>query len=280
VARGALSCSRSVGCRLPNGGCCSNTPAMAETWFSEGVVDEIAIEGLELDCIVGVYDAERVSPQRVIVSARLAVDVERAASEEQLAATVDYEWVSMQIAFILKLGRFRLLETAAYSICRTLLLAPVAGEMRGAIHAIELTLRKPDALRGRGVPHVRMRRRANDLSSRLESKPFGSVDIIHETNDVGLYRLNVFPRRSIDLHIHRRMDEAELVLSTGLWCQGEPAERSSVRQWPHAVPHRYDNVTSEVQSLLCIDRPKFIELDEIPSEDPLGAVRAHSVWEL
>jgi dihydroneopterin aldolase len=253
---------------------------MSSNRSSEVVRDAITIEGLDVACILGVYDHERVTPQRIVVEVTMGVDAQRAAQLERLDATVDYEWVSTQIAFILKLGRFRLLETAAHTICCALLLAPLDGESRGQIQSVDLSLRKPDALGGRGVPRLRMRRLPNQAKSVKESKPFGSVDVIHETSDVGLYRLNLFPGRRIALHMHRQMAEAELVLSTGLHCQGEPAARGSVRLWPNGLLHYYENPTDKTQSLLCVDRPAFVEDDEIPAAGAAGAVSAREVWEL
>ncbi|HEY5957246.1 MAG TPA: dihydroneopterin aldolase [Polyangiaceae bacterium] len=225
--------------------------------------DSITIEGLELECIIGLFEFERVTPQRLQVEATLFVDTRSAALENRLELSVDYEWVLMQIVFILKLGRFELLEAAAHTICRTLLLPPVDGELRARIQAVELSLRKPRALGGRGVPRLRVTRTPDDFASRIEQRPFGSVDVIHETKDVGFYRLLVLPGRQIAWHRHAQMREAELVLTSGIQCQGQPAERGSLRQWPLDLPHYYANPTDRVQSILCIDRPAFIEADEI-----------------
>lgn len=253
--------------------------AMAIYWQPEGARDFINIEALEVECIIGLYDHERTTPQRVVVEVSMALDVERAAESERLDATVDYEWVSTQIAFLLKLGRFRLLETAALTICRALLLPAVEGEARGNIQAVNLVVRKPGALLC-GVPHLRMVREARDVKTAHESKSFGAVDIIHETPDVGFYRLNILPEREIELHVHQRMDEAELVLSSGLYCQGEPAIRGTVRQWPRGLAHHYYNPTTQVQSILCIDRPPFHESDEIPTNGTASAHPARRVWDL
>jgi dihydroneopterin aldolase len=253
---------------------------MSSTGFSDTFSDAITIEGLEVECIIGLYDHERERPQRLVVEVAMAVDTEQAAMQDQLIGTVDYEWVSTQIAFILKLGRFRLLETAAQTICRALLLTPVDGESRGQIEAIDLSLRKPSALGGRGVPLLRMRRLASATGLQQETKPFGAVDIIYENSDVGFYRLQIHPGRGIGLHVHRQMHEAELVLSTGLHCQGSLAAAGSVRQWPHGLSHHYDNPTDRTQSLLCVDRPPFVETDEIPCDGYAGTIVSRQVWEL
>ncbi|MGC4067848.1 MAG: dihydroneopterin aldolase [Polyangiaceae bacterium] len=242
--------------------------------------DKIVVEGLDLECIIGLYDHERETPQRLVVDVELSVDTLPAALSERLEHTVDYEWVSHQIVFILKMGRFLLLEAAAHLICQTLLLPPVAGERRGAISAVELKVRKPLALGGKGQPTLHVTRRAEDASYRREVKPFGTVDVIGETREAGFYRLNVAEGRGIDLHVHEHLNEAEFVLSHGLLCQGIPAARSSVRVWPLGLAHRYDNPTDEVQSILCVDRPPFIESDERSVIGSPGAITAVGAWDL
>lgn len=253
---------------------------MLSNWCVAGIRDTITIEALDVECIIGLHDHERAVPQRVVVGVTVAVDAELAASQERFDATVDYEWVSTQIAFILKLGRFRLLEAAALTICRALLLVPVDGEARGPIQAIDLSLRKPGALLGRGVPLLRMRRCVRDVSIQGQSKPFGSVDVICETGDVGFYRLSISPGHRIAAHAHHQMDEVELILSTGLHCQGEPATRGTVRQWPRGLVHHYENPSDKVQSLLRVDRPTFIEDDQIPDGGVTGPALVQCVWEM
>jgi dihydroneopterin aldolase len=242
--------------------------------------DKIVIEGLDLECIIGLYDRERLIPQRLVVDIELSVDTLSAGLSERLEHTVDYEWVSHQVVFILKMGRFLLLESAAHLICQTLLLPPVSGEHRGAISAVALKVRKPSALGGKGQPTLHVVRRAEDATYRHEVKPFGTVDVIGETHEAGFYRLNVAPGRGIDLHVHEHLHEAEFVLSDGLHCQGEKAARSSVRVWPLGLAHHYENPTNEEQSILCVDRPPFIESDERLVSGAPGAVAVLGAWEL
>lgn len=245
-----------------------------------GARDQITIEGLDVECIIGLYEHERITPQRVVVEITMALDANHAAEFERLDATVDYEWVSTQIAFLLKVGRFRLLETAALTICRALLLPSASGEARASIQSLALTLRKPGALLGRGVPSLRMERHRDEIVFKHESRTFGSVDVIQETTDAGFYRLNVAPGGRIDLHVHERMDETELVLSDGLYCQGELAARGTVRRWPLGFLHHYHNPTNAVQSLLCVDRPPFIESDEVIRNGDAKALNPQRVWDL
>ena len=95
-------------------------------------------------------------------------------------------------------------------------------------------------------------------------RTFGTVDIVHETRDAGIYRLNVAPGKSIPLHVHRVMHEAEMVLGSGMLCQGKPVAPLTVHRWPHGSAHAYHNPTRRTQTILCVDSPPFMPDDEVP----------------
>ncbi|HJL17310.1 MAG TPA: dihydroneopterin aldolase [Sandaracinaceae bacterium LLY-WYZ-13_1] len=228
--------------------------------------DIIAIEGLRVDCVVGVYPHERHRVQPLEVSVRMAVDTRRAGREESFAETVDYAATANQIAFLLRSCRFFMLETAARALTRLLLAPPSPGEPRARVQEVKLRLTKPYALAGHGVPSLEVHRDASDVVLGHETKPFGTVDVLDETKHVGVYRLNVAPGRGIPLHVHRQMKESELILSEGLLCQGAPVAAGTVFQWPKEAPHRYDNPTDRWQSILCVDSPPFLPEDEIEVE--------------
>jgi len=238
--------------------------------------DVIRIRGLEVDCVVGIYPRERHEPQPLVLDAELHLDTELAARKERLGRTIDYAQVSGQLAFLLRHGRFRMLETAAHALCRYLLAPPARGERRARLARVKLTLTKPTALGGRAVPSLEITRDASWVSIATEQKLFGTVDIIHETRDAGIYRLNVAPGRSIPLHVHRVMQEAEMVLTQGLVCQGQPAAVGTVHRWPKGAAHCYDNPTRRTQSILCVDSPPFIQEDEIAVSGVPAQVRAEA----
>lgn len=225
--------------------------------------DVIAIEGLCVDCVVGVYPHERSEPQPLLIDLRMALDTSRAGSGQRLRNTIDYAMVASQIAFLLQSCRFHLLETAAHALTRYLLAPPAVGEDRPRLHDVTIRLTKPNALGGNGVPSLEVRREARDVQLPHEVKPFGIVDIVHETKSEGIYRLNVAPGRSIPLHVHRRMTESEMVLGEGILLNGKSMVPGTVHRWPHDVPHRYDNPTDRWQSILCVDSPPFLPDDEI-----------------
>ena len=235
--------------------------------------DVIRIQGLRVDCVVGVYPHERHRVQPLEVDVAMTLDTRRAGQRERLAHTVDYAATANQIAFLLRSCRFYMLETAARALTRLLLAPPAPGERRARIQEVELRLTKPFALAGHGVPSLQVTRDASDVSLTHEKKPFGTVDILDETKHVGIYRLNLAPGGVIPLPVHRTMQESELVLGDGLLCQGKPVSAGTVFRWPKEAPHRYDNPTDAWQSILCVDSPPFIPEDEVEVEGEPADVR-------
>src|SRR5689334_22324315 len=94
--------------------------------------DVIAIEGLRVDCVVGVHPHERDVLQPLRIDVELRLDTEAAAVRERLRSSVDYAATAAQIAFLLRSCRFRLLETAAHALARCLLVPPGPDERRAA----------------------------------------------------------------------------------------------------------------------------------------------------
>ncbi len=113
-------------------------------------LDAIRIDSLPVECIVGILPEERVNAQPLVVTIELRGDFDKAAESGAFAETVDYSAVAMEVAFILTAGRFPLLETAAAALCRYLARPPVEVAL--------VTLTKPRALAGAGIPSVTMER--------------------------------------------------------------------------------------------------------------------------
>ncbi|MDB4977127.1 MAG: FolB domain protein [Myxococcaceae bacterium] len=228
--------------------------------------DVIALEGLVVDCVVGVYPHERDTPQPLRVDLYMELDTRPAAEHQRLRDTVDYAAIAGQITFLLTACRFRMIETAAHALARYLLLPPASGEQRAQIDALKLRLTKSFALSGRAIPSVEVYREAHEFELKTEQSKFGIVDIVFERRSFGIYRLNVEPHGEIPLHVHRQMHESELVLGDGLLCQGKPVAAGTVFHWPHGAAHRYDNPTDRIQTVLCVDTPRFNPADEVEVE--------------
>ena len=238
--------------------------------------DWIRIRGLAIDCIVGLYPHERDQLQPLVLDAELCLDTEPAARRERMRLSVDYAAISDELAFLVKNSRFRMLETAAHALSRYLLAPPAPGERRARITRVRLRLEKPTAIGGRAVPSLEIEREAAGVDIGQEHKAFGTVDVIHETQDAGIYRLNIAPGRDIPLHHHLVMQEAEMVLTDGLWCQGKPVARGTVHRWPRGAAHCYHNPTRKHQTVLCVDSPPFMPIDEISADGEPAQVRAEA----
>jgi dihydroneopterin aldolase len=232
---------------------------------------------LQVWCVIGTYPAERQREQPLVVDVSLGLPTRRAA-RTKLRDTVDYVAVAGQISFLLRAGRFRLLEAAAEALAAALLAPPAPGEERAHVSRVRVRLTKPEALAAPTLARVSVARDSEWLVLGREDKEFGRVDVLYETSETGVYRLNIEPGKEIPLHVHERMQEHELVLTSGLLCQNEPVPPGTAFHWPLGAPHVYKNPTAVVQSVLCVDRPPFIPEDERVVSGAPAPVRGEAVW--
>ncbi len=237
--------------------------------MSQKRLDRLSLTGMRFDCIVGLFDYERNTPQPVELDVTLELDTREAARAGRLERTVDYARLLGELRFILVAGRFRLLESAAEALAAWLLAPPSQDVPRPQVEAVEVRLSKLVALSGAAVPRLEIRRDARDFPAVTEPKPFGKVDVIFETRECGVYRERIAPRTVLPTHVHHHLDESELVLGTGLLLQGQPVAAGLAHTWPRGFAHRYENVTDVEQSFLCIDRPAFIPTDEVEVPVPV-----------
>lgn len=227
-------------------------------------LDVISVKNLEVACIVGVYPSERDTPQPLLVDVDLHLDTRAAGRSESLANTVDYARAAGELRFLLESSRFRLLETAAEALARWLL----ARSPAAPVESVRVKLTKPEALGHGALASLQIVRTAREVSFEIEDKPFGHVDVIHVSRDCGIYRLRIAPGSAIPTHVHRVMDEHELVLGDRLLLQRKPVLAGTAHHWPKELPHRYDNPSDVEQALLCVDRPPFLPHDEIEVAEP------------
>lgn len=242
--------------------------------------DTIQLRDLKVDCIIGVNADERLDPQPLLVHVELRVNTDLAASSDSLDETVDYENIAAQIHFILRLGQFHLLETACHALCRTLLLPPAEAERRAAIESVRLRIEKPQGLHGQAIPCIEVSRHRSDITYRVKARSFGSLHVVHETPNIGIYRLNLAPGQSVPLHIHPMLQEAEMILSDGVLVQNVAGSRGSIRLWPKCFPHGYENPTPETQGILCLCRPSYSEAGEVLVQGQAAPIKAYAPSEL
>lgn len=104
-------------------------------------MDRIFISNLSVDTIIGIYDVERVTPQRVILHLEMSVDIAKAAATEDIETTLNYKTLSETLSEFLRQSRFQLIETMAERVCEIV-------RQDFGVQWVKLTLHKPDALPG------------------------------------------------------------------------------------------------------------------------------------
>ena len=110
--------------------------------------DRLIIRNLELQCVIGAEDWERLMPQRVIVDIELRGDFSAAADSDDLADGVDYREVCARAVVVAEEGKYRLLETLADRVARAVL------GMNECVVQVKVGVFKPLALSGFGDARV------------------------------------------------------------------------------------------------------------------------------
>jgi len=103
--------------------------------------DYIALTGLKISCIIGIFDWERKQKQDVLIDVKIPTDAHKASRRDHISDAVDYKKIAKAtIAFVEK-SQFQLVETMAEKLADMLLKTFDLGE-------IELSVSKPAAIRG------------------------------------------------------------------------------------------------------------------------------------
>jgi dihydroneopterin aldolase len=158
--------------------------------------DTITIRDLKVDCIIGILPNERKTPQQLLVDVEIVMDLTQAAATSHISRTLDYALVGRQVRFILETGKFELLESAALAIC-CWLAAPVPTAHLYYVDSAAVTIRKPAALDGIGIPEVSLRRFSRDIP--VVSRKHGDIneDILFTSDRVAVMRLYQFGTEKI-----------------------------------------------------------------------------------
>lgn len=111
-------------------------------------MDQVFINGLTLEAIIGVYDWERIAPQRLILDLEMGWDIRAAAAADDLTRTLDYAQISQRIAEFARASQFQLVETFADRLAALIM-------QEFSVPWLRLRLTKPgavpEALAGVGV---------------------------------------------------------------------------------------------------------------------------------
>lgn len=185
-------------------------------------LDKIRIDDFHCECIIGIYPFEREKPQLLSLDITLHVETEKAAISNELHHSVDYAAVTEKLAFILKQGKFELIETAAHVLALSLLAA-----YRDQILAVDIAIEKPQALQGEAFPSLTISRDAAWASTRLKNieQAYGKVDILYQQDELGIYLLQMLPGKSLPVSIAQQANclDQLCIVSPHILFKGEEA---------------------------------------------------------
>ncbi len=114
-------------------------------------MDQLKLNGIEVECIIGDQPEERENEQRLLVDVALDIDLEDAAESDRLDDTVDYSLLVGNIREALEDAQCRLLERAAGVVADVCLSDP-------RVERVTVGVRKFGSVSGLGSAEVRVTR--------------------------------------------------------------------------------------------------------------------------
>jgi dihydroneopterin aldolase len=222
-------------------------------------MDVIELRNLAVDCIVGLYPRERVAAQPLRLDVALFLEAPSVPEAGPRLPTAHDGRLAGELLFLLEACRFKVLESAAETVARYVLLPPLPGAPPAQVRAATVRVTKPQALAGLAVPSLQVHRAAEELDGPV---PVGGVEGVHEGPGYSVYRLRLEPGGTVTHAFAPPGEQAELVLGEGVLLNGAPVARGMAFHWPGGAVRRYDNPTATAQALLCVSLPRFFPLAE------------------
>ncbi len=106
----------------------------------KNILTKIFIKDLSVGCKIGVTKLERQKKQSVVINIILWVDTGQVGKTDDIAQTVNYEDVYLQIIKLAEKNSFHLLETLAEEIAKICL-------TKQRVEKVEVRIEKPKALK-------------------------------------------------------------------------------------------------------------------------------------
>jgi dihydroneopterin aldolase len=116
------------------------------------MIGTTGLEGLRIDCVVGVYAFEREQTQPIVMDIELDYDFAEAAGGDEVRHAVDYDLVAKSTTELIQERKFQLIETMAEEVARMLLAEHPAAQ------TVRLAIRKPNAVPAAECSFVRVER--------------------------------------------------------------------------------------------------------------------------
>jgi D-erythro-7,8-dihydroneopterin triphosphate epimerase len=102
-------------------------------------MDRILIQDLQVKCIIGVNEDERLRKQDVVINLALMTDLGRAGRSDRFEDTLDYRAVKKEVMSLVERSQFFLIEALAEAVAGLCLKNP-------AVSAVTVRVDKPGAL--------------------------------------------------------------------------------------------------------------------------------------
>ena len=233
-------------------------------------LDIVAVEDIEIDTIIGIYPPERTKPQRLRLNVAAYLTPKQAGTP-RLTGSIDYARLTGDLLFILEHAHFELLESALEALATHCLGAPTADTPRAQVERVKLTLEKPFALGGHGVPKLTIEREmAGSVIMRDD------LQVIFEGEGCGIYRFVVAPGAKVATVVPAKAVMHDFMLGPGLVANGEKLARGEMHTIDGGFGVVYENPTATVQTVLRISRPAerpslgATETGDAPKRPPAG----------
>jgi 7,8-dihydroneopterin aldolase/epimerase/oxygenase len=84
-------------------------------------MDIVYLHGLEVRCVIGVWEWERRFRQKLVIDLDMAADVAGAAASDRLDDTLDYKKIAKRVTAFVTASEFRLVETVAERVAELLM---------------------------------------------------------------------------------------------------------------------------------------------------------------
>ena len=84
-------------------------------------MDQIVIEGLQVETVIGVYEWEKTIRQQLVLDLWLGTDICPAAAGDDIDQTLDYARICEQVTEFVSGGQFELVETVAERVANLIL---------------------------------------------------------------------------------------------------------------------------------------------------------------
>ena len=206
-------------------------------------MDRIFIEGLEVDCIVGVRPSERRRKQLVRLDLTLFIDLAPAGKTGRITDTLDDARIADEVGGLLRFREYQLIEVATEE------LAAMLFGVHAPLQALQIRLEKPEALRGRArSASVQIHRERSQFPVAVSEHDCGEHQLLLMTHEARLELFRIQPRVTSQLGTACRGRRIEWKVLGQLSRDGRQLDREPQEQ-AAGQPCSYSNPGADVAAL-------------------------------